>query len=88
MSRNPGGNYTFSMWVKHGKATAGEKPAEEVLEGGPRSVVGVFSLNTGKVVTKQAVGTKTYPMWDGEGAVKKARWIDMETLEVLKTREF
>ena len=71
MSRKPVGNYTFSIWVKRGKASARERPVEEVLEGGPRSVVGVFSLNTGNVVTKKVVGAKTYPMWDGEGLVKK-----------------
>ena len=74
--------------MKRGKQAAEVKPSEEVVEGGPRSVVGVFSLNTGKVVTKQVMGAKTYPMWDGEGTVKRARWIDMGTLEVLKTRDF
>ena len=88
MIRGLGGSYTFSLWMKRGKQAAEVKPNEEVVEGGPKSVVGVFSLNTGKVVTKQVVGTRTYPMWDGEGAVKRARWIDMGTLEVLKARDF
>ena len=50
--------------------------------------MGVFSLVSGKVVTKQAIGTNALPMWDGEGVVKKGRWIDMETLEVVSTRDF
>ena len=50
--------------------------------------MGVFSLANGKVVTKQAIGTNTLPMWEGAEAVKKGRWIDMETLEVVRTRDF
>ena len=55
---------------------------------GTKSIVGVFSMIIGKVMTKQAIGSKVWPMWDGEGEVKKARWIGMETLEVLRTRDF
>ena len=58
------------------------------MEDGPRSIVGVFSMSNGKVMTKQALGSRVWPMWDGDGEVKKARWIDMETLEVLRTRDF
>ena len=65
-----------------------QKPVEEVIEGGPRSVVGVFSLADGKVGTQQAIGTQAWPMWEGEGKVRKARLIDMETLEVMQAQDF
>ena len=65
---------------------AGNK--EELIPDGPKSVMGVFHLESGKVVTTQEMGATRYPGWTGEGKVKKATWMDLESMEVLRSRDF
>ena len=61
---------------------------EEEIPEGPKSVMGIFHIESGKVVTCQDMGAMTYPKWTGEGKVKKATWMDLETMEVLCSLDF
>ena len=87
-----GGSYEFDLWVPKGAGTDTRQGSGTVgggpIKDGPKSVLAVFQLETGKVETSTHPGVSRFPQWTGEGKVRRARWMDMETMEVLDSMDF